>query len=62
MNTDAIIIFAFRFTLDGNATERKIIRTGIATKNIATIRKAHEISNVNTFPARMSSMVSGIYK
>jgi hypothetical protein len=54
------MIFVKRFVLAGKATERKIIRTGIATKNIAIIKKTYEILNTKTFPAKISFKLPGI--
>jgi hypothetical protein len=56
------MIFVKRFILAGKATERKIIRTGIATKNIAIVKKTYEILNTKTFPAKISFKLPGIYR
>ncbi len=55
-------MFVQRFTLAVKATERKIISAGIVVKASPVNRKTCVMSNTNTFPARISSMMPGLYK
>lgn len=62
INSVATTMFVQRFALAGRATDRKIMSVGIATNIIAMSKNTYEMSNTNTFPAKISVMEPGMYK
>ena len=60
IKSEATTKLSLRFIFADKSTDREIIIVGIETEIIPTSVNACEISNVNTFPARMSSSVPGM--
>ena len=58
----AMKIFTQRFIEAGRVTERKIINTGMVTEMSATKINPCVISNTNTLPFMISSILIGKYK